>query len=126
MSKWGEKGWDLLSGAPNYMSITVICKLFKKSLISLLIDGAQEYPLLTSASGSSGALVTKPTFGNLYQTTHPVAPTETMLSTFSFLVHFSDYSVIIQNQLSIKDNSSIFRSVKMRRYFFLNAIFFHL
>lgn len=127
--KWAneeEKGWDLLSGAPNYMSITVSCELFKKPLLCLLIDGAQEYVWLTSASGGSGAVVTKPTFGKLYHITQPIVPTETMLSIFLHSVHFSDYSIIIQNRLSIKDNSSIFRSVKMRRYFFLNAIFFHL
>lgn len=70
-------------------------ELFKSTLGSLLTDEAQDFVFLTTASDGSGT-VTKPTFGNLYQTTQLVVTSETVLSIF-FLVHFGGYSVIIQN-----------------------------
>lgn len=46
--------------------------------------GTQVFVFLTNASVSSSALVTKVTFGNLYQTTKLVITTETMLSILFF------------------------------------------
>lgn len=61
-----------------------LCSFFRKYCGSVLIDGAEEFVFLTNASGASSALVTKLTFGNLYQTTKLVTTTETMLSILFF------------------------------------------